>query len=354
MIPERTETPVKILFFDTKTYDREFFDRANQAYGFEIRYFGGHLNPDTVSFSSGYGAVCAFVNDVLDRTVIERLSENGVRLVALRSAGYNHVDLKAAYEKIHIVRVPGYSPQAVAEHAMALILSLNRKTHRAYYRTRDGNFSIHGLLGFDLHGKTAGIIGTGKIARSLIRILNGFGMKVLAYDKFPDTAYAREHGFQYTDLEKLYAQSDIISLHCPLTPETRHLIDKKSISQMKEGVMLINTGRGGLVDTRDLIAGLKKGRVGSAGLDVYEEEGEYFFEDFSVSGISDDVLARLLTFPNVLITSHQGFFTREALTNIAKTTLENIREFYRGGFLKNEICYRCDRGCPKREGRRCF
>ena len=344
----------KILFYDTKPYDRRFFDEANKRFGFEIQYLSEHLNGDTYNFSSGFDVVCAFVNDNLSAPIINKLVDNGVSLVAMRSAGYNNVDLKAAFGKIHLVRVPGYSPYAVAEHAMALILSLNRKIHKAYYRTRDGNFSINSFLGFDLHGKTAGVIGTGQIGRCLINILKGFGMDVVAFDKFKDEKMASEIGFEYVELDDLYRRSYIISLHCPLTPETQYLINKESIQKMREGVMIINTGRGGLIKTSDLIEGLKSGHVGSAGLDVYEEEGEYFFEDFSGAVISDDVLARLLTFPNVLVTSHQGFFTYEALSNISNTTLENIREFYEGGYLKNEICYRCGSECRKNKKQRCF
>ena len=344
----------KIIFFDSKPYDRCFFEGANKDYNYEIKHYKGHLNIDTVLFTAGYDVVCAFVNDVIDKDVINFLKKNKVKLIALRCAGYNNVDLKSAYGNIHVVRVPGYSPYAVAEHAIALILSLNRKTHRAYYRTRDGNFSINGLLGFDLYQKTAGVIGIGKIGKCLIDILKGFGIRVLAFDLYPDEKYALEKGIEYVDLKKLYSESDVISLHCPLTPETHHLINKESISQMKKGVMIINTGRGDLVNTKDLIKGLKNGQIGSAGLDVYEEESDYFFEDFSSSMISDDVLARLMTFPNVLITSHQGFFTTEALTNIASTTLENIKEFVDGGYLKNEICYQCDKKCRKKQNKRCF
>jgi len=272
----------------------------------------------------------------------------------LRSAGYNNVDLRAAYGRIHVVRVPAYSPRAVAEHAVALILSLNRKTHRAYYRTRDGNFSINGFLGFDMYGKTAGVVGTGKIGKAAAEILKGFGMKVLVYDPYPDLSFAELSGVSYVELDELYRRADVVTLHCPLTPETQHMINADSIERMKPGVMIINTGRGKLIDTRALIDGLKSGKVGAAGLDVYEEEGDYFFEDLSAEVITDDVLARLLTFPNVLVTSHQGFFTREALHNIAETTLENIREYAQGGWLRNEICYRCDKECKKKERRRCF
>lgn len=344
----------KIIFFDSKPYDKCFFEGANKNYGYEIKYYKGHLNSETALFTDGYDVVCAFVNDVIDKNVINILDKNGVKLIALRCAGYNNVDLKAAYGTIHVLRVPGYSPYAVAEHAVALMLSLNRKTHRAYYRTRDGNFSINGLLGFDMYRTIAGVIGTGKIGKCLIDILKGFGMGILAYDTHADEKYALKKGIEFVSLQKLYAESDIISLHCPLTRETHRLINKESISQMKKGVMIINTGRGDLVNTKDLIKGLKTGQIGSAGLDVYEEESDYFFEDFSSTMISDDVLARLMTFPNVLITSHQGFFTKEALSNIASTTLDNIKEFFDGGFLKNEICYKCAKECRKKQNKRCF
>lgn len=344
----------KILFYDAKPYDQKVFDEINKGYCFEIQYFNGHLNSHTAQLSRGYDVVCAFVNDVIDRKTIGLLKECGVKLIALRSAGYNNVDLKAAYETIHVVRVPAYSPHAVAEHAAALMLSLNRKIHRAYYRTRDGNFSINGFLGFDMHGKTLGVVGTGKIGRCLIDIACGFGMKVVAYDKYQDDEYSKEKGFEYVSLDELYKEADIISLHCPLSKETYHMIDENSIKKMKRGVMIINTGRGKLIKTDALIEGLKNGAVGSAGLDVYEEESEYFFEDFSNSMIGDDMLARLLTFSNVLVTSHQGFFTKEALANIAGTTLENIKEYLDGGFLKNEICYQCDKECRKKQEKRCF
>lgn len=344
----------KIIFYDTKPYDRMFFDKTNQSFGFTIKYVSDHLNKDTAYFSKDFDTVCAFVNDTIDKQTINILKESGVNLIALRCAGYNNVDLTAAFESINVVRVPGYSPYAVAEHAAALMLSLNRKTHRSYYRTHDGNFSIDGLLGFDLHNKTAGVIGTGQIGKCFISIARGFGMNVLAYDKFPDNEYAKKTGIQYTSLDDIYSKSDVISLHAPLTPETHHMINKDTISAMKQGVMLINSSRGGLINTKDLIDGLKTKHIGSAGLDVYEEESEYFFEDFSSAIIDDDILARLLTFPNVLITAHQGFFTEEALTNIAQTTLDNISEFINGGYLKNEICYQCDKKCIKKVKKRCF
>ena len=262
----------------------------------------------------------------------------GVKLIALRCAGFNNVDLRAAARYgLRVVRVPAYSPHAVAEYAVALLLSLDRKIHRAYWRTRDGNFSLHGLLGFDLYGKTAGIVGVGKIARELIRILRGFGMEVLAYDVKPDAEYARQAGFEYVALDELYARSDVISLHCPLTDRTRYMIDEGAIAQMKPGVVLINTGRGQLIRTEALIEGLKQKRIGAAGLDVYEEEADYFYEDTSDRIMDDDVLARLLSFNNVIVTSHQGFFTREALNNIAHTTLQNIRDFAQGRPLTNAV-----------------
>ena len=350
-----THTPKRIAFFDAKPYDRRSFDTQNESYGFEIKYFPARLDVDSVSLAEGYDAVCAFVNDDLSAPVLEKIRDMGIEIVALRSAGYNHVDLEEAYGNVHAVRVPAYSPYSVAEHAVALMLSLNRKTHRAYYRTRDNNFSINGFLGFDMKGKTAGIIGTGKIGRTLIGILKGFGMEVIAYDAYPNEEAAREMGFSYAGLDELYSRSDIISLHCPLTPETYHIINADSIKKMKQNAMLINTSRGQLVDTAALIDAIRERRIGSAGLDVYEEEADYFFEDLSNETLEDDRLARLLTFPNVLVTSHQAFFTREALTNIADTTLDNLRAYFAGEALENEICYRCNEPeCRKKHGGRCF
>ena len=314
-----TDHPCRIAFFDAKSYDRDSFNPINEReYHYDIRYFKGHLNTDSVPLTRGMDVACIFVNDTAGEEVIRALKENGVRLLALRCAGFNNVDLEAAERYgLPVVRVPRYSPYAVAEHAVALMLALNRKIHRAYWRTRDGNFSLHGLMGFDMHGKTAGIIGTGQIAKILIRILKGFGMNILAYDPYPDKRFAEETGITYTTLDNLYARSDIISLHCPLTPETEYLINADSIGKMKDGVMI------------------KK--VGSAGLDVYEEEGEYFYEDKSDKIIDDDTLARLLSFNNVILTSHQGFFTKEALHNIAEVTLHNIREFLEGKTLENQV-----------------
>jgi D-lactate dehydrogenase len=343
-----------IAFFDTKPYDKKFFDAANHDGLFDIKYFLPHLNADTAPMARGCDIVCAFVNDSVDKDVIGILKSNGTKLVAMRCAGYNNVDLKVAFGTMPVARVPSYSPHAVAEHAAALILSLNRKIHRAYNRVRDGNFTLDGLLGFDLFGKTAGIVGTGKVGKCLVSILKGFGMEVIAYDAFPDTAYAAKEGIRYVDLVTVWREADIISLHCPLTPQTQHLINETTIAAMKDGVMLINTGRGALVDSKALIKALKKGKIGSAGLDVYEEENEYFFEDFSASMVSDDVLARLLTFPNVLVTAHQAFFTAEAMGNIADTTLKNIKDFLDGGYMPNEVCYKCDAPCRKKENKRCF
>lgn len=327
----------KIAFFGTKPYDEKSFEKVNEKYGFEIKYFKGHLNKNNVMLTQGADVVCIFVNDTADAEVIQAMVDNGVKLLALRCAGYNNVDLNAAKGKLTIVRVPAYSPYAVAEYTVALMLSLNRKIPRATWRTRDGNFSLHGLMGFDMHGKTVGIIGTGKIAKILIQILRGFGMNILAYDVYPDYNFAREHQVVYTSLDELYHSSDIISLHCPLTDETKYLINDYSISKMKDGVMIINTGRGQLIHTNALIEGLKNKKVGYAGLDVYEEENEYFYEDKSDRIIDDDVLARLLSFNNVIVTSHQAFFTKEAMQNIAETTMQNIKDFETGKVLENEV-----------------
>lgn len=327
----------RIAFFGTKPYDRDSFEKVNASFGFDIKYYKGHLNLNNIVLTQGADAVCIFVNDTADADIIDALAANGVRLLALRCAGFNNVDLEAAKRKLKIVRVPAYSPYAVAEHTLALMLSLNRKIHRAYWRTRDGNFSLHGLQGFDMHGKTAGIIGTGKIARILIHILKGLGMYVVAYDLYPDVKYAEEEGIRYGTLDEVYAAADIISLHCPLTPETRYLINEDSIAKMKDGVMIVNTGRGQLIQSNALVEGLKSKKIGSAGLDVYEEEAQYFYEDTSDKIIDDDVLARLLSFNNVIITSHQAFFTSEAMHNIALTTLQNIDDFMQGKPLVNEV-----------------
>ncbi len=328
---------LKIAFFDTKPYDEVSFNKVNKNFGFNIRYFKEHLSINNVSLTKGMDVVCIFVNAIADAEVIEQLIENGVKLIALRCAGYNNVDLEAAKGKITVVRVPAYSPQAVAEHTLALMLTLNRKTHKAYNRTRDGNFALNGLLGFDMAGKTAGIIGTGKIAKILIKILQAMGLNILAYDLYPDTKFADEAGIRYVSLNEIYHNSDIISLHCPLTKDTEYIINEQSIAKMKDGVMIINTGRGKLINTHDLIQGLKSHKVGFAGLDVYEEESEYFFEDRSNRILDDDTLARLLSFNNVIVTSHQAFFTEEALYNIAETTLQNVQDFADHKPLVNEV-----------------
>jgi len=334
MVPDSNS---KIAFFDTKPYDRESFERQNAHFGFDITYFPIHLTEETVALCQGFDVICVFVNDRVNKVVIDALVSMKVSLLALRSAGYNHVDLKAAAGRLKITRVPAYSPHGVAEHAVAMILTLNRNTHRAFYRTRDNNFSIVGLEGFDMYGKTVGVIGTGQIGRIVCEILKGFGMTVIAYDPFPAVPWAQEKGVELVELGSLYERSDIITLHCPLTPQNVHMINRDTLQMMKKGVMLINTGRGKLIRTEDLLEALLSEQVGSAGLDVYEEETEYFFEDYSSHFVRDDVLARLLTFPNVLVTSHQAFFTVEALANIAKTTLENIQSYMIDGKLINEV-----------------
>lgn len=328
---------IKVAFFDAKSYDEVSFNKTNADYGFDIRYYQEHLNLKTVPLAKGADVVCIFVNAECNAAVIDELIKNGVKLIALRCAGFNNVDLKAAKDRIKVVRVPAYSPHAVAEYAVSLMLALNRKIFRAVNRTREGNFALKGLMGFDMYGKTAGIVGMGRIAKELIKILHGFGMKVLAYDLYPDTEFAKQYDVRMVSLDELYAESDIISLHCPLTPETTFLINAQSIAKMKPGVMIINTGRGKLIHTEELIEGLRTKQVGSAGLDVYEEEKNYFYEDRSDKIIDDDVLARLLMMPNVVLTSHQAFFTAEAMHNIALTTLESIKEFSEGKELTNEV-----------------
>lgn len=327
----------RIAFFDAKSYDRESFDEVNKDFNFDIRYYEERLSISTVPLAKGADVVCIFVNAECDAQVIDELVANGVKLIALRCAGFNNVDLKAAEGRIRVTRVPAYSPHAVAEYAVALMLSLNRKIYRAVNRTRDGNFTLHGLLGFDMYGKTAGVIGMGRIAKELIKILHGFGMNVMAYDLYPDEEFAKQYGVKVVQLDELYANSDIISLHCPLTPDTKFLVNKDSIAKMKKGVMIINTGRGQLIHTEDLIEGLRTKLVGSAGLDVYEEEKEYFYEDKSDKMIDDDVLARLLMVPNVVLTSHQAFFTKEALYNIAVSTLNSVKELEEGKELSCEV-----------------
>lgn len=327
----------RIAIFDTKPYDRESFTEINKGYEYEIKYFRFHLTPDNIILAQNADVIVVFVNDFIDSEMIDKLHGFGVKLIALRCSGFNNIDLKAAENKIKVVRVPAYSPHAIAEHTVALMMTLNRNIHRAYFRTRDGNFALQGLMGFDMYQKTAGVIGTGKIGKALINILLGFGMEVLAYDPYPDLELASTKGFKYVSLDEIFENSDVLSLNCPLTKETEHLINKENIWKMKTGAMIINTGRGKLIKTYDLIQALKKGKIGSAGLDVYEEESAYFFEDLSNNVITDDILARLLTFNNVIITSHQGFFTREAMSNIACTTMDNIKSFIEGERLVNEI-----------------
>lgn len=321
----------KIAMFDTKPYDRTWFDQLNTRY--HIKYLEPKLTPDTVSLAHGCRAVIPFVNDTLDRTVIDGLCAEGVEMIALRCAGYNNVDRAAAAGRIPVVRVPGYSPYAVAEFTMGLLLTLNRKLHKACFRTRDFNFSLNGLVGFDLHGKTAGIIGTGKIGQIFIQICRGFGMHVLAYDPFP----VPDADFSYVSLEELLQKSDIVSLHCPLTEQSRHLINRDTIAQMRDGAYLLNTSRGMLVESEALLDALKSGKLAGAGLDVYEEEIDFFFEDRSDSIDRDTILSLLVSMPNVVLTSHQAFLTTEALHNIAKVTLENLDAFFRDGSLQNEV-----------------
>ena len=317
---------MKLAFFDFKSYDQPGFDHYAAESGWEIKYYDTRLNEDTAALAAGYDAVCAFVNDTLNANVVNQLCDLGVKCLVMRCAGYNNVDLRACEGRLPVFRVPAYSPYAVAEHAMALLLTINRRTHKAYNRTREFNFSLQGLAGFDLHGKTVGIIGTGKIGQVFAKICDGFGMNILAYDKFPNPAT----GLHYVELEGLFKNSDIISLHCPLTPETNHLIDWKSIALMKPGVTIINTSRGALIDSEDLIHGLLDKQVGAACLDVYEEEGSFFYEDFSGHIVRDGKLVRLISMPNVIVSSHQAFMTNEALDNIASTTMDNLNQFFAG------------------------
>ncbi len=341
-----------IAFFDTKPYDKKYFDKYKEKYGVNIKYFESKLNEDTARMSVGCDGVVAFVNDDVNESVINTLYDNGIRVIAMRCAGYNNVDFEKAYGKVHVLRVPAYSPYAVAEHAMAIFLTLNRKTHRAYYRTRDFNFSLNGLVGFDLHGKTAGIIGTGKIGQIFIDICKGFGLKTIAYDPYPQ----KDSDIEYVELDELFSRSDIISLHCPLTESTRHIINEENIKLMRDGVYIINTSRGALIDSEALLEAIKNEKVGGAALDVYEEETDLFFEDLSGEIVQDDVLSRLISMPNVLVTSHQAFLTDEALDNIAQTTLDNLFAFFSDKPLYNEVCYRCQKNgsCKKDHKERCF
>ena len=344
---------IKVAFFDTKAYDKPSFEHYGQLHDMQFRFLETKLNEDTVELARGCDVVCVFVNDTVNAKVIDQLHEMGVKLIALRSAGYNNVDIHSAYGKVHVVHVPAYSPYAVAEHAMALLLTSIRRIHKAYIRTRDFNFSLNGLTGFDLHGKTVGVIGTGKIGRIFIDICRGFGMNVIAYDLFP----AKDSGIKYVSLEELFRSSDIISLHCPLTDETRHMINADAIETMKKGIVIINTSRGGLIDTEALLEGIKARKVGAACLDVYEEEADIFFEDRSGHILNDELLARLISMPNVIVTSHQAFLTEEALNNIAETTVNNILSYFENdGLCDNELCYRCGNieRCKKERKEKCF
>lgn len=342
----------KFAFFDAKQYDRSAFERYGEKDGVRFHFFETRLTRDTVGLAQGFDGVCVFVNDTVDAEVIDRLCEMGVKTVALRCAGYNNVDVRHAFGKVHVVHVPAYSPYAVAEHAMAMLLTSVRRIHKAYNRTKDFNFSLNGLTGFDLHGKTVGVIGTGKIGRIFINICRGFGMKVIAYDKFPAT----DTDITYVSLDDLFAESDIISLHCPLTEETFHTIRAETIAKMKNGVFIVNTSRGALIDAEALLEGIKERKIGAACLDVYEEEADVFFEDFSGHIMEDDVLARLITMPNVLLTSHQAFLTEEALNNIAETTVQNILDLSKDGMCRNELCYRCGKIeiCRRERSAKCF
>ena len=331
---------MKIAFFDTKPYDKASFDRYAGDAGISIKYFETKLNADTVELAAGADGVCVFVNDTVNAPVIDRLCELGVRYVALRCAGFNNVDMAHAFGRLHVFRVPAYSPYAVAEHAMAMLLTSIRRIHKAYIRTRDFNFSLNGMTGFDLHGKTVGVIGTGRIGRVFIDICRGFGMRVLAYDKFPAPGLDNGDTVRYVDTDTIFRESDIISLHCPLTEDTYHIIDEESIEKCRRGVVLINTSRGALVDAEALLAGIKSRKVGGACLDVYEEESDFFFEDRSGHIMEDDTLARLITMPNVIVTSHQAFLTEEALDNIARTTIANLATYEARGTCENELCYR--------------
>ena len=344
---------MKIAFFDTKPYDRDAFDRVARQNNIEIKYYETKLNEDTAELARGADAVCVFVNDTVNAAVIDKLTELGIKTVALRCAGFNNVDIKHALGRIHVLRVPAYSPYAVAEHTVAMLLTSIRRIHKAYIRTRDFNFSLAGMTGFDLHGKTVGVIGTGRIGRAFIDIALGFGMKVLAYDKYPSPELESRGNVRYVTTDELFEGSDIISLHCPLTEDTYHVINETTLAKCKPGVVILNTSRGALVDAEALLAGIKSRKVGAACLDVYEEEADLFFEDFSGHIVNDDTLARLISMPNVIVTSHQAFLTKEALDNIAETTVDNLIALDRSGQCPNEICYRCGEAADCKD-KKCF
>lgn len=343
---------MKFAFFDAKPYDKPGFEKYGKEKGLEFKFFETKLSEDTVNLAKGYDGVCVFVNDTINKAVIDKLYEYGIKIIALRCAGYNNVDIQYCYGKVHVVHVPAYSPYAVAEHAIAMLLTSIRRIHKAYIRTRDFNFSLTGLDGFDLHGKTVGVVGTGKIGQCFINICRGFGMNVLCFDKYPNESL----GVEYVSLDEIFEKCDIISLHCPLTDETKYMINKQSIEKMKKGVVIINTSRGALIDTDELIEGIKARKVGAACLDVYEEESDFFFRDFSGHIVEDDTLARLISMPNVIVTSHQAYLTREALSNIAETTVGNIVEFFGKGFCPNELCYHCGKidNCKTKGISKCF
>lgn len=328
---------IKIAFFDTKDYDKKLFDEYNKNYGYQITYLESKLNSETAPLAKGYDAICIFVNDIVDEKTIKILKNCGVKLIALRCAGFNNVDMKHMDKDIKVVRVPAYSPYAVAEHAAALLLTIDRKIYKAYQRTRKYNFTLNGLLGFDIHGKTVGVVGTGKIGTCFIDIMKGFGTNIIAYDLYPNEKLAKEKGFKYVTLDELYKESDIISLHCPLTEDNTKMINKDTIQKMKKGVVIINTSRGKLIDTEDLIYELEQDHIGGLGLDVYEDEEEFFLNDMSNSYIRDKDLSTLLTMPNVVVTSHQAFFTKEALNKIASDTCENIKAIFENGKCENEV-----------------
>ena len=344
---------IKIAFFDTKEYDKASFARYEKPGEIEFKFLETKLTEDTVELANDCDVVCVFVNDTVNDKVIDKLYDSGTKMIALRCAGYNNVDVEHAYRKIHVSHVPAYSPYAVAEHTAALLLTSIRRIHKAYNRTRDFNFSLSGLTGFDLHGKTVGVIGTGKIGRIFVDICRGFGMNVIAYDAYP----AADSGINYVSLDDLFERSDIISLHCPLTDETKHMINAAAIEKMKKGVVILNTSRGALIDAEALLEGIKARKVGAACLDVYEEEADIFFEDRSGHILNDELLSRLISMPNVIVTSHQAFLTEEALNNIAETTINNIRSYFENdGICDNELCYRCGNieNCKKARKERCF
>lgn len=343
---------MKIAVFDAKDYDVRSFTECGEKYGIDFKFYETKLNEDTVNLACGYDGVCVFVNDTVNPAVIDKLYAAGIRVIALRCAGYNNVALEHCFKKIHVFHVPAYSPYAVAEHTMALLLTSVRRIHKAYNRTKEFNFSLSGLTGFDLHGKTVGVIGTGKIGCIFIDICKGFGMNVIAYDKFPK----KDADINYVPLDELLSSSDVISLHCPLTEDTFHIIDDGAVAKLKKGVIVLNTSRGALIDSEALLEGIKKRIIGAACLDVYEEEADVFFQDFSGHIVEDDILARLISMPNVIVTSHQAFLTEEALSNIAQTTAQNLTDFFNGKSNDNELCYRCGNvdTCRKKRKARCF